>query len=112
MTLLSRTEELLLLTVWRLRDDAYSLSIQEAMSDLLGKPVSIGSVYVPLERMARKGWLKTREGEPTEQRGGRRKRFYVLSAKGQHALATIDAIQKKAWEGWVVPDGLSAATSR
>ena len=111
MTLLSRTEELLLLTVWRLRDDAYSLSIQDAMSDLLGKPVSIGSVYVPLERMARKGWLKTREGEPTEQRGGRRKRFYELSAKGQRALATIDAIQKKAWAGWVVPDGLSPVSS-
>lgn len=100
MKILSRTEELLLLTVWRLQDDAYSLSIQEAMSDLLGKPVSIGAVYVPLERLAKRGLLKTREGEPTDQRGGRRKRFYELSAKGQAALAAIDAIQQKAWQGW------------
>jgi len=98
--LLTRTEELLLLTVWRLRDDAYSLTIQEAMSHLLDKPVSIGAVYIPLERLAKHGLLKTREGEPTDKRGGRRKRFYEVSAKGQAALAAIDAVQKKAWDGW------------
>ena len=99
-SLLSRTEELLLLTVWRLRDDAYSLTIQESMSDLLGRPVSIGAVYVPLERMARKGLLQTREGQPTEKRGGRRKRFYELSALGREALSEIEAVQRKAWAGW------------
>lgn len=100
MKLLTRTEELLLLTVWKLRDDAYSLSVQDAMSDLLDKSVSIGAVYIPLERLAKQGLLKTREGEPTEKRGGRRKRFYELTAKGQAALAAVDAVQRKAWEGW------------
>ena len=111
MTLLSRTEELLLLTVWRLQDDAYSLSIQEAMSQLLDKPVSIGSIYVPLERMKRSGLLAAREGQPTDQRGGRRKRFYTLTAKGQLSLARIDAIQKKAWDGWSIPEGLNPVAS-
>lgn len=111
MNLLSRTEELLLLTVWRLQDDAYSLSVQEALSDLLGKPVSIGAVYVPLERLKRRGLLKAREGEPTDQRGGRRKRFYALTTKGHAALAAIDAIQRKAWHGWSAPAALVGGAS-
>lgn len=111
MKLLSRTEELLLLTVWRLQDDAYSLTIQEAMSDLLDKPVSIGAVYVPLERLAKHGLLKRREGQPEDRRGGRRKRFYELTAKGHAALAEIDAIQRKAWKGWAVPGALAEVTS-
>ena len=100
MKLLTRTEELLLLTVWKLQEDAYSLSVQDAMAQLLGKAVSIGAVYIPLERLAKRGLLKTREAAPTEKRGGRRKRFYEVTAKGQAALATIDLLQKKAWEGW------------
>lgn len=111
MKLLSRTEELLLLTVWRLQGDAYSLTIQEAMSDLLGKPVSIGAVYVPLERLAKHGLLKRREGEPEDRRGGRRKRFYELTAKGHRSLAAIDAIQRKAWDGWTLPSALKEASS-
>lgn len=111
MKLLSRTEELLILTVWKLRGDAYSLSIQEAMSELLDKPVSIGAVYVPLERLAKGGLLKTREGAPEDRRGGRRKRFYEVTAKGHAALATIDAVQKRAWSGWTAPGSLSEVKS-
>jgi len=100
---LSRTEELILLSVWRLQEDAYTLTVQEAMSELLGRDVSIGAVYVPLERLAKQGLLRTREGQPTDRRGGRRKRFYELTAKGQSALAVLDALQKKAWAGWSAP---------
>ncbi len=111
MKLLSRTEELLLLTVWKLQEDAYSLTIQEAMSRLLDKPVSIGAVYVPLERMAKQGLLETHEGAPEDRRGGRRKRFYRVSAKGHAALAAIDAIQKRAWATWSMPAGIAEKRS-
>lgn len=100
-----------MLTVWKLQDDAYSLTIQEAISDLLDKPVSIGAVYVPLERLAKRGLLKTREGAPEDRRGGRRKRFYEVTAKGHAALATIDAVQKRAWSGWTAPGSLSEVKS-
>lgn len=100
-----------MLTVWKLQDDAYSLTVQEAMSDLLDKPVSIGAVYVPLERLAKHGLLKTREAAPEDRRGGRRKRFYEVTAKGHAALAAIDAVQKRAWSGWTIPANMKEVRS-
>ena len=55
--MLTRMEELLLLTVWRLQQDAYGLSIRRQVADLLDRKVSVGAVYIPLERLARKGLL-------------------------------------------------------
>ncbi len=100
--MLTRMEELLLLTVWRLQQDAYGLSIRRQVSDLLGKKVSVGAVYIPLERLARKGLLESWESEPTARRGGRRKRFYKLSPAGMAALNTVKQIHDAAWFG--LPD--------
>ena len=55
--MLTRMEELLLLAVWRLQQDAYGLAIRRHIADLLGKKVSVGAVYIPLERLARRGLL-------------------------------------------------------
>ncbi len=97
--MLTRTEELLLLAVWRLQQDAYGLAIGRQVSDLLGKKVSVGAVYIPLERLARKGLLATWESEPTARRGGRRKRFYKLTPSGLAALNAIKKIHDEAWSG-------------
>ena len=97
--MLTRTEELLLLAVWRLQQDAYGLTIGRRVSDLLGKKVSVGAVYIPLERLARKGLLATWESEPTARRGGRRKRFYKLTSSGLAALNTVRKIHDEAWSG-------------
>lgn len=102
MRLLTRTEELLLLSVWDLQQDAYGLAIRTRMERLLGRRVSVGAVYIPLERLARKGLLTTWESEPTEQRGGRRKRFYRLTAAGVAALDTVRQLHDRAWAG--LPD--------
>ena len=100
--MLTRMEELLLLAVWRLQHDAYGLAIRRHVSDLLGKKVSVGAVYIPLERLARKGLLESWESEPTARRGGRRKRFYKLSPNGMTALNTVKRIHEAAWSG--LPD--------
>ena len=99
MHLLTRTEELLLLAVWKLQDGAYGLAIRRHLATLLGRKVSVGAVYVPLERLARRGFLETNESEPTEQRGGRRKRFYRLTAKGVAALNAVKQVHDDAWAG-------------
>ena len=106
--MISRTEELLLLTVWKLQDDAYTLTVQEAMSSVTGKKVSVGAVYIPLERLAKKGFLETREASPTRKRGGRRKRYYSLSGKGQQALKNLYLLQEKVWNEWKIAEGLLA----
>lgn len=100
--MLTRTEELILLAVWRLQNDAYGLSIQRQLSTLLGRKVSVGAVYIPLERLAGRGLLESWESEPTEQRGGRRKRFYKLTRKGLSALNMVRQVHQAAWAG--LPD--------
>ncbi len=99
MEVISRTEELLLLSVWRLQDNAYGLSIRKNFSELMGKDMSVGSVYVPLERLKNQGLLESWESEPTEKRGGRKKRFYKLSAEGIAALSRVKQQHEKAWSG-------------
>ena len=97
--MLTRRDELLLLTVWRLQGEAYGLAIRRAVSELLGKKVSVGAVYVPLERLARKGLLASWESQPTARRGGRRKRFYKLTPAGMAALNTVKQLHDTAWSG-------------
>jgi PadR family transcriptional regulator len=99
MMLLTRTEELLLLSVWRLQGDAYGLAVRRHLSELLDRKMSVGAVYIPLERLVRKGFLTTEESSPTDKRGGRRKKFYLLSPKGKRALIDVRSLQAEAWKG-------------
>ncbi|MEM6648461.1 MAG: helix-turn-helix transcriptional regulator [Bacteroidota bacterium] len=71
MKLISRTEELLLLVVCRLQADAYGLNIRDEVEAVSGKRFSVGGVYVPLDRLVRKGMLKTEKGAATAERMGR-----------------------------------------
>lgn len=97
MDLVTRIEELLLLTVWKLQEEAYGLEIRRRLSELLNEDLSVGAVYVPLKRLKKRGYLKSWEGEPTAKRGGRAKRFYKLTPKGVSALAKIRTVQQQAW---------------
>lgn len=102
MELLSRTEELLLLTILKLGESAYGLGIRKEMSALLGRKLSVGAVYVPLERLKKKKLLSSWESEPTDKRGGRAKRFYKLTNDGVKALNMAKSIHDQAWAA--VPD--------
>ncbi len=105
MDLLTRSEELLLLTVWRLQDDAYGAAIRDILTTKTGKDWAIGSVYGPLDRLARRGFLTTFVGAPTTERGGRSKRCYKLTAAGVSALSHTKQITQAFWEG--LTDGLA-----
>lgn len=92
--LLTRSEEFVLLAVWRLQEQAYSLAIQEEISRITGIEWSLGSIYTPLERLHRKRLLTSKLGAPTSERGGRKKRLYEVTPAGVKALARIEAIQQ------------------
>jgi DNA-binding PadR family transcriptional regulator len=79
-------EQLVLLALTRLGGDAYGVSISDDISGRTGRDVSLGSVYKTLERLEGKGLVASRIGEPTAERGGRRKKHYRLAASGQRAL--------------------------
>lgn len=82
MYLLSKNEEIILATVWRLQDQAYGVAINEAISRQTGLNWKFGSIYTPLGRLVKKGMLKTTEGDPTPLRGGRRKIYFELTDLG------------------------------
>jgi PadR family transcriptional regulator, regulatory protein PadR len=79
-------EELVLLMVAALHDEAYGVSIQESLVEKLSKHVNISAIHVALKRMEDKGFVKSRFGGITEDRGGRRKKYYVITAIGKRVL--------------------------
>ena len=99
MDLLSRNEEIILLAVHRLRDDAYGVTIADMLTQTSGKEWVLGAVYVPLERLEKKGYLTSFLGDPTSKRGGRRKRLYRLTKAGLNALIVTKKLELSLWEG-------------
>ena len=79
-------EQLVLLGVMRLDDQAYGAAIRQEIHARSGRDVSINAVYTTLDRLEGKGLLRSWVGEPTAQRGGRRRKFYALRPSGVLAL--------------------------
>lgn len=97
--ILGEFEELVLLMVAAQHDEAYGVSILEKLEEELDKKLNISAIHVALKRMENKGFVKSRFGGITEDRGGRRKKYYIITALGkkrldeQHALR--NAIYKR-----------------
>ncbi len=91
---LGEFEEIVLLTVARLGANAYGVSIRQTVQDVAGRPTSIGAVYTTLERLEQKGFVSSRQGEPTAERGGRAKRFFRVEAPGHQALAEAERVRR------------------
>jgi DNA-binding PadR family transcriptional regulator len=105
MRFLSRPEELVLLAVWKLKENAYCIPIREFLNKITEKSWSFGSVYDPLNRLDKKGLLESYLSDPTKTRGGRSKRIYRLTNAGRRELAEIKALQQAVWKE--VPDLIS-----
>ena len=100
MKLLSRQEEIVLLAIWKLKGNAYGVTIREYISEVTGKYWSIGSIYVPLDRLVGKGYIRAYQGQAIEKRGGRSKRFYEITHEGMNALGEIRQVQTTLWKGF------------
>jgi PadR family transcriptional regulator PadR len=89
--LLGELEQLVMLAVMRLDENAYAVSIRDQIEARTGIDLGRGSVYVTLDRLERKGLLRSAFGEPTPERGGKAKRCFELTAAGTRALAQAEA---------------------
>ena len=98
MKFLSRQEELLLLSIWKLGANAYGVPIREHVIDSTEKYWSIGAIYDVLDRLTRKGLVSTTISNPVKARGGKSKRFYKITKQGFTALDEIRNLQKKTWD--------------
>ncbi len=97
MSNLTKNEEILMLAVYRLKDNAYGVSIKERINEVTGKNWNYGTLYCSLDQLVKKGLLFKKEGEPLAERGGRRKIFYSLSPDGTEALQEAHELQKALW---------------
>lgn len=94
-----------LLAVMQSGAEAYAVRVHEELEERTRRRVAIGAVYITLERLVRKGWLKSRLGDPSPERGGRAKRFYTVTTSGRTALRSEIRAMQRLWHGLdVVPD--------
>ena len=88
---LGRFEHFLLLAVVRLGDEAYGMTIRRELAEHTGRDIAVGAIYTALARLERRGLVQSWLGEPTQERGGRAKRYYRVLAPGRRALARAEA---------------------
>jgi DNA-binding PadR family transcriptional regulator len=84
---LGSLEELILLAVCGLADGAYAVPIQQHIQNEAGRDASMGAVYATLDRLEKKGYLRSKLGPVSHEQGGKRKRFYEISGSGVHAIS-------------------------
>ena len=96
---LGEFELLVLLAVLRLSDDAYGVTIRDELEKETSRELSLGAIYKTLGRLQQKGYVTVRIGEPTPQRGGRRKKLYRLEPLGNRALKQSIADLKRLTRG-------------
>jgi PadR family transcriptional regulator PadR len=92
-------ELLVLLALIRLGDEAYGVPISKAIEDSSGREVAIGSVYITLDRLERKGLVSSRLGEPTAERGGRAKTYFQITAAGLREVRQSRTTLMNLWQG-------------
>jgi len=99
---LGQFEQLVLTAILRLKEDAYGVTIHAKVKELAEpKAISLGAIYVTLDRLEDKGYVASWLSEPTAERGGRAKRCYRLEGLGERALRESAMTAKRMWEASV-----------
>lgn len=96
---LTLQEEIVLTTIWRLKEDAYGVLIRKNMAEITDKQMMYGTLYNTLSQLLRKGYVSKIKGEPTSVRGGRSKMYYQLTQDGLKALQKARELHRSIWKG-------------
>lgn len=96
---LGEFEQIVLLAMARVGNEAYAVSIHDEILRTTGREVSIPAVYVTLSRLEKKGLVESWMGEPSPTRGGRAKRYFELSDDGREALEQQREVFDQLWDG-------------
>ena len=98
MNKLTITEQVLLIVIWKLKEEAYGVKIRDLFCTYTQSDVGFGTLYNNLEQLVRKGYTITFKGEPTPIRGGKRKVYYKISDLGIKALQASRELQNRLWD--------------
>lgn len=107
-TYLGEFEEVVLLMVAILEDSAYGVNITHEIVHQTGRDVRLNQVHASLHRLEEKGMISSRMGDPTPERGGRRKRIFKITAYGVQTLQEIQGVRANLWN--MVPSSLKPST--
>jgi len=99
MKLLSRAEEIILLAILKLGQNAYGVKIRELIHEDTGDLWSFASIYTPLDKLTRKKYVIKVKGIPTSERGGKSKYLYRVTELGERALREILEAHQQFWSG-------------
>ncbi len=99
MKQLTRKDEMVLLAILRMGENAYLVPMRDLLNNSTGKKWSIGNVFVSLEKLEEYGMINANFGEPTSKRGGKAIKFYTVTKEGINALKSIKTIQDEMWNG-------------
>ena len=99
VTYVGELEQMVLLAVLRLGDEAYGMSVRREIGEHAGRRVARGAVYVTLDRLVKKGYLASHLADSTPERGGRAKRYFGLTDDGLSALRAAREALLGLWEG-------------
>lgn len=99
MKYLTRNDELLMLSVLKLKHEAYLVKLRDYLNRSTRKKWSIGNVFVSLERLEQLGYIKSKIGESSPKRGGKAVKFYEITDSGIIALKETKSLQDTFWEG-------------
>jgi PadR family transcriptional regulator PadR len=96
---ISNFELMVMLALVRLHDEAYGVPIAEEIESHSGHDVAVGSVYAALERLQARGFVTSRVGEPTAERGGRAKRYFKITGMGLKTVRDTHDTLMSLWDG-------------
>lgn len=95
---LGEFEEVVILTIGILNNEAYSVAIKDEIESRLSRSVSMGAMHTALKRLEDKGYLRSYAGESTEERAGRPKRFFEITALGKKAMQYTKETRDQLWQ--------------
>ncbi len=95
---LGEFEEIVLLTIATLGDEAYGVMIQKDIEERCNRTISIGALHSTITRLEEKGFLKSWVGGATKERGGRSKRYYEITQAGKKAVADTKSLRDELWD--------------
>lgn len=95
---LGEFEQMAMLAIIQLGDDAYGATIRKRLLDAVDRDVKVGALYVTLDRLEGKGMLVSRTAEPSASRGGKPKRYFKVTAKGEAALKRVHQALETLWQ--------------
>ncbi|WP_462164312.1 PadR family transcriptional regulator [Pseudoalteromonas xiamenensis] len=96
---LGEFEQMVLLAIVRLKQDAYGATIRQLLAETIQRDVSIGALYTTLDRLEKKGLLTSMLGESTSERGGRAKKYFNVTSDGLQALKRSKDALTNLWQG-------------